>query len=148
MSVNKHNTTFTVYLKLFVLLWFDLMQALRARSMLHCVCLKPYNSRFMVSCSQCGEWYHTYCVKLHWRPEAYVCFACCPPAESSPKNDPSRFVSLPSKNIGTNFYSCVLSCSLYTFASFGSLSHHQSYFSCGFCGVYYWHKPKSCHGNV
>ncbi|KAJ4877103.1 transcription factor jumonji (jmjC) domain-containing protein [Raphanus sativus] len=66
------------------------LQALRARSMLHCVCLKPYNSRFMVSCSQCGEWYHTYCVKLHWRPEAYVCFACCPPAESSPKNDPSR----------------------------------------------------------
>uniref|UniRef100_A0A1J3CNL6 Multicopy suppressor of chk1 protein 1 n=1 Tax=Noccaea caerulescens TaxID=107243 RepID=A0A1J3CNL6_NOCCA len=54
------------------------LQALRARSMLHCVCRKPYNSRSMVSCSQCGEWYHTYCVKLHWKPKAYVCSACCP----------------------------------------------------------------------
>ncbi|KAH0857217.1 hypothetical protein HID58_085478, partial [Brassica napus] len=66
------------------------LQSLRARSMLHCVCLKPYNSRSMVSCSQCGEWYHTYCVKLHWRPEAYVCSACCPVAESSPKIDLPR----------------------------------------------------------
>uniref|UniRef100_A0A1J3J9J7 Multicopy suppressor of chk1 protein 1 n=1 Tax=Noccaea caerulescens TaxID=107243 RepID=A0A1J3J9J7_NOCCA len=54
------------------------LQALRARSMLHCVCRKPYNSRSMVSCSQCGEWYHTHCVKLHWKPKAYVCSACCP----------------------------------------------------------------------
>ncbi|KAF2539768.1 hypothetical protein F2Q68_00019424 [Brassica cretica] len=68
------------------------LQSLRARSMLHCVCLKPYNSRSMVSCSQCGEWYHTYCVKLHWRPEAYVCSACCPVAESSPKIDLPRLI--------------------------------------------------------
>ncbi|KAF3569346.1 hypothetical protein DY000_02012283 [Brassica cretica] len=66
------------------------LQSLRARSMLHCVCLKPYNSRSMVCCGQCGEWYHTYCVKLHWRPEAYVCSACCPVAESSPQIDPLR----------------------------------------------------------
>ncbi|XP_010418373.1 PREDICTED: lysine-specific demethylase 5A-like isoform X1 [Camelina sativa] len=66
------------------------LQALRARSMLHCICLKPYNSRSMVSCNQCGEWYHTYCLKLHWRPEAFVCSACCPVAESSPQIDPAR----------------------------------------------------------
>ncbi|ESQ29025.1 hypothetical protein EUTSA_v10023217mg [Eutrema salsugineum] len=66
------------------------LQSLRARSMLHCICLKPYNSRSMVSCTQCGEWYHTYCVKLHWRPEAYVCSACCPVAESTPQIDPPR----------------------------------------------------------
>ncbi|CAH8391165.1 unnamed protein product [Eruca vesicaria subsp. sativa] len=69
------------------------LQSLRARSMLHCVCLKPYNSRSMVSCSQCGEWYHTYCVKLHWRTEAYVCSACCP-AESSPHIDPLKSMEL------------------------------------------------------
>ncbi|CAE5962301.1 unnamed protein product [Arabidopsis arenosa] len=66
------------------------LQSLRARSMLHCICLKPYNSRSMVSCSQCGEWYHTYCLKLHWRPKAYVCSACCPLAESTPLIDPAR----------------------------------------------------------
>ncbi|KAL1192038.1 Lysine-specific demethylase JMJ17 [Cardamine amara subsp. amara] len=67
------------------------LQALRARSMLHCICRKPYKSRFMVSCSQCGEWYHTFCVKLHWRPKAYVCSACCPPlVEFTPQIDPAR----------------------------------------------------------
>jgi len=66
------------------------LQSLRARSMLHCICLKPYNSRSMVSCSQCGEWYHTYCLKLHWRPKAYVCSACCPLAETTPQIDPAR----------------------------------------------------------
>ncbi|KAF8116143.1 hypothetical protein N665_0020s0007 [Sinapis alba] len=68
------------------------LQSLRARSMLHCVCRKPYNSRSMVSCSQCGEWYHTYCVKLHWRPEAYVCSACCPLAKSTPQIDTPRLM--------------------------------------------------------
>ncbi|EOA34589.1 hypothetical protein CARUB_v10022146mg [Capsella rubella] len=66
------------------------LQSLRARSMLHCICLKPYNSRSMVSCNQCGEWYHTYCLKLHWRPKVYVCSACCPLAESTPQIDPAR----------------------------------------------------------
>ncbi|CAH2048157.1 unnamed protein product [Thlaspi arvense] len=76
------------------------LQSLRARSMLHCICLKPYNSRFMVSCSQCGEWYHTYCVKLHWRPEVYVCSACCPVAESTLQTDPPRSIEpeTPSQN--------------------------------------------------
>lgn len=109
----------------------DLMQSLRARSMLHCVCLKPYNSRSMVSCSQCGEWYHTYCVKLHWRPEAYVCSACCPVAESSPKIDLPRFVSLLSKHIATNFLSSPVMYVLRTHSLEASINHHQ--------------KPKSSH---
>lgn len=93
MNVNKAQHITLLLPKPVCLSWLINLQALRARSMLHCICRKPYNSRSMVSCSQCGEWYHTYCVKLHWRPKVYVCSACCPPlAESTPQIHPARFV--------------------------------------------------------
>ncbi|OMO58640.1 hypothetical protein COLO4_34455 [Corchorus olitorius] len=58
------------------------LELLRARSMLHCICRKPYDKRSMIACSQCGEWYHTKCVKLLSPPKFFICAACMPGMEN------------------------------------------------------------------
>ena len=58
------------------------MQLLRARSMLHCICRKPFEERSMTACGQCGEWYHIKCVKLVSPPKVYICAACMPGTEN------------------------------------------------------------------
>ncbi|XWS61780.1 hypothetical protein CRYUN_Cryun07bG0155000 [Craigia yunnanensis] len=54
------------------------LELLRARSMLHCICRKPFDERSMIACGQCGEWYHIKCVKLVSPPKVYICAACMP----------------------------------------------------------------------
>lgn len=54
------------------------MQLLRARSMLYCICRKPYDRRAMIACDQCDEWYHFDCIKLVSAPKIYICPACEP----------------------------------------------------------------------
>ncbi|XVE57876.1 hypothetical protein DITRI_Ditri04bG0125600 [Diplodiscus trichospermus] len=58
------------------------LELLRARSMLHCICRKPYDERSMIVCGQCGEWYHIKCVKLVSPSKVYICAACIPGAEN------------------------------------------------------------------
>ncbi|XWS48929.1 hypothetical protein CRYUN_Cryun13aG0119400 [Craigia yunnanensis] len=58
------------------------LELLRARSMLHCICRKPYDERSMIACGQCGEWYHIICVKLVSQPKVYICAACMPGTEN------------------------------------------------------------------
>ncbi|KAL9434409.1 hypothetical protein AB3S75_029115 [Citrus x aurantiifolia] len=64
------------------------LKSLRARSMLYCICRKPYDEKAMIACYQCDEWYHVDCVKLLSVPEIYICAACKPQAEesSTPQN--------------------------------------------------------------
>ncbi|KAB1200329.1 Lysine-specific demethylase 5A [Morella rubra] len=57
------------------------MKLLRARSMLYCICRKPYDQRAMIACDQCDEWYHFDCIKLHSLPKVYICPACKPQTE-------------------------------------------------------------------
>ncbi|KAJ4712113.1 Transcription factor jumonji (JmjC) domain protein [Melia azedarach] len=59
------------------------LKSLRARSMLHCICRKPYDQKAMIACYQCNEWYHIHCVKLLSAPKIYICAACKPQAEDS-----------------------------------------------------------------
>ncbi|XP_010545786.1 PREDICTED: lysine-specific demethylase 5C isoform X2 [Tarenaya hassleriana] len=73
------------------------IKSLRARSMLHCICRKPYDSRSMIACDQCGEWYHTYCVKLQSRPKTYECPACLPLTEQREMNMTSVEPKTPSR---------------------------------------------------
>ncbi|CAM6090958.1 unnamed protein product [Calypogeia fissa] len=41
------------------------LSALRERSVLYCVCRKPYDEdRAMIACDRCGEWYHFSCINL------------------------------------------------------------------------------------
>lgn len=54
------------------------LQLLRARSMLYCICRKPYDQRAMIACDQCDEWYHFDCIKLSSAPKIYICPACKP----------------------------------------------------------------------
>ncbi|KAE8672486.1 lysine-specific demethylase 5A-like isoform X2 [Hibiscus syriacus] len=54
------------------------LEVLRVRSMLHCICRKPYEKKTMIVCSQCEEWYHVRCVKLTFTPKVYICAACMP----------------------------------------------------------------------
>ncbi|XVF51494.1 hypothetical protein PTKIN_Ptkin04bG0189600 [Pterospermum kingtungense] len=58
------------------------LELLRARSMLHCICRKPYDERSMIACGQCGEWYHIKCVRLVSPPKVYICAACMPGTEN------------------------------------------------------------------
>ncbi|KAF5729995.1 lysine-specific demethylase 5B isoform X2 [Tripterygium wilfordii] len=51
---------------------------LRARTMLYCICRKPYDEMTMIACDQCNEWYHIACVKLHSPRKVYICGACRP----------------------------------------------------------------------
>lgn len=51
---------------------------------LWCICKKPHNGRFMISCDNCEEWYHGDCVgitvqrgrQMERRGEEYVCPRC------------------------------------------------------------------------
>ncbi|KVH95386.1 ARID/BRIGHT DNA-binding domain-containing protein [Cynara cardunculus var. scolymus] len=49
---------------------------LRERSMLYCICRKPYDQRPMIACDKCDEWYHFDCIKLSSAPKSYICPAC------------------------------------------------------------------------
>lgn len=57
------------------------LKLLRARSMLYCICRKPFDSRVKVACKLCGEWYHIDCIKLLTPPKIYFCAACEPQIE-------------------------------------------------------------------
>ncbi|KAM3396817.1 lysine-specific demethylase 5A [Capsicum galapagoense] len=53
------------------------LKLLRDRSMLYCLCRKPYDQRPMIACDKCDEWYHFDCIKLSSLPKVYICPACC-----------------------------------------------------------------------
>ncbi|KAM2673879.1 hypothetical protein EV2_015129 [Malus domestica] len=57
------------------------LKLLKARSMLYCICRKPYDQRAMIACDQCNEWYHFDCIKLRSTPKVYICPACQPLGE-------------------------------------------------------------------
>ncbi|XP_042755889.1 lysine-specific demethylase JMJ17 isoform X2 [Lactuca sativa] len=52
------------------------LKLLRERSMLYCICRKPYDRIPMICCDKCEEWYHFKCIKLSWVPKDYICPAC------------------------------------------------------------------------
>ncbi|XP_024995655.1 uncharacterized protein LOC112528803 isoform X4 [Cynara cardunculus var. scolymus] len=52
------------------------LKLLRERSMLYCICRKPYDQRPMIACDKCDEWYHFDCIKLSSAPKSYICPAC------------------------------------------------------------------------
>ncbi|KAJ9173612.1 hypothetical protein P3X46_016729 [Hevea brasiliensis] len=54
------------------------LKLLRTRSMVYCICRKPYDDRPKVTCDRCDEWYHFDCIKLLCPPKIYVCAACEP----------------------------------------------------------------------
>ncbi|XP_057978320.1 lysine-specific demethylase JMJ17 isoform X2 [Malania oleifera] len=69
------------------------LKLLRDRSMLYCICRKPYDQRAMIACDQCDEWYHFDCIKLSTAPKIYICPACKPQTEelsTSPLVDEDR----------------------------------------------------------
>jgi len=53
-------------------------QLLRARSILYCICRKPYDQQPMIACDECDEWYHFDCINLMTPPKIYICPACKP----------------------------------------------------------------------
>ncbi|KAF8412259.1 hypothetical protein HHK36_000220 [Tetracentron sinense] len=58
------------------------LKLLRDRSVLYCICRKPYDHRAMIACDQCDEWYHFDCINLHATPaKTYICPACEPLTE-------------------------------------------------------------------
>ncbi|CAL9030117.1 unnamed protein product [Prunus brigantina] len=59
------------------------LKLLKTRSMLYCICRKPYDQRAMIACDQCDEWYHFDCLKLRSAPEVYICPACEPRAQET-----------------------------------------------------------------
>ena len=61
-----------------VMLVFGLVQLLRERSMLYCICRKPYDQRAVIACDQCDDWYHFDCINLVSPPKVYICPACKP----------------------------------------------------------------------
>ncbi|KAF5192799.1 transcription factor jumonji (jmjC) domain-containing protein [Thalictrum thalictroides] len=59
------------------------LKLLRARSVLYCICRKPYDNRAMIACDSCDEWYHFDCISLCGPPpKTYHCPACKPSAEA------------------------------------------------------------------
>ncbi|KAL6182188.1 hypothetical protein ACLB2K_043611 [Fragaria x ananassa] len=60
------------------------LKLLKDRSMLYCICRKPYDQRAMIACDKCDEWYHFGCMKLRSTPKVYICPACEPLAETLP----------------------------------------------------------------
>ncbi|KAL5994352.1 hypothetical protein ACLOJK_024401 [Asimina triloba] len=55
------------------------LKLLRARSVLYCICRKPYDQRAMIACDRCDEWYHFDCINLREpTPKTYICPACRP----------------------------------------------------------------------
>nr|CAB3238001.1 death-inducer obliterator 1 [Phallusia mammillata] len=66
---------------------------------LWCICQKPHDNRFMISCDKCEEWFHGDCVgitlqrgkKMEEKGEEYVCPQCVKKIEkkqSGPKQKP------------------------------------------------------------
>ncbi|CAN4077732.1 unnamed protein product [Withania somnifera] len=53
------------------------LKLLRDRSMLYCICRRPYDQRPMIACDKCDEWYHFDCINLSSLPKIYICPACC-----------------------------------------------------------------------
>ncbi|KAL1815573.1 hypothetical protein ACET3Z_018147 [Daucus carota] len=49
------------------------LKLLQDRSMLYCICRKPYDQRAMIACD---KWYHFDCIKLSSPPKVYTCPAC------------------------------------------------------------------------
>ncbi|XP_028088427.1 lysine-specific demethylase 5A isoform X1 [Camellia sinensis] len=73
------------------------LMLLRDRSMLYCICRKPYDQRAMIACDKCDEWYHFDCIKLSVPPKIYICPACKLQAEdlsSSPTITLDRSIGL------------------------------------------------------
>ncbi|KAJ8766205.1 hypothetical protein K2173_021722 [Erythroxylum novogranatense] len=60
------------------------LELLKARSMLYCICQKPYDDRAKVMCIRCSEWYHVDCVKILCPLEVFVCAACDPQFKTWP----------------------------------------------------------------
>ncbi|KAK3134650.1 hypothetical protein QOZ80_6AG0551750 [Eleusine coracana subsp. coracana] len=55
------------------------LKLLRDRSVLYCICRKPYDNRAMIACDQCDEWYHFECINLVGTPPGtFFCPACHP----------------------------------------------------------------------
>lgn len=52
------------------------LKLLRDRSMLYCICRRPYDQRAVLACDKCNEWYHFDCMKISSTPKIYVCPAC------------------------------------------------------------------------
>ncbi|KAL3619294.1 hypothetical protein CASFOL_036864 [Castilleja foliolosa] len=76
------------------------LKLLRDRSMLYCICRKPYDRRAMIACDKCDEWYHFDCVKISSAPKIYICPACAPPSKET------MFASVPTvleRFNGSNF---------------------------------------------
>lgn len=57
------------------------LKLLKDRSMLYCICRRPYDQRAMIACDNCDEWYHFDCIKLSSAPKIYICPACIPDTE-------------------------------------------------------------------
>ncbi|PVH47195.1 hypothetical protein PAHAL_4G000400 [Panicum hallii] len=65
------------------------LKLLRDRSVLYCICRKPYDNRAMIACDQCDEWYHFDCINLLGPPpDTFFCPACHP-------NNGEESISLP-----------------------------------------------------
>ncbi|XP_026448028.1 lysine-specific demethylase rbr-2-like isoform X1 [Papaver somniferum] len=62
------------------------IKLLRDRTVLYCICRKPYNNKApMIACDLCEEWYHFDCVKIcEPAPNNYLCPACKPLEEKEP----------------------------------------------------------------
>ncbi|KAL1556835.1 lysine-specific demethylase rbr-2-like isoform X1 [Salvia divinorum] len=62
------------------------LKLLKDRSMLYCICRRPYGQRAMIACDKCDEWYHFDCVKISSPPKFYICPACnpCPDGDMPP----------------------------------------------------------------
>ncbi|XP_010695167.1 lysine-specific demethylase JMJ17 isoform X2 [Beta vulgaris subsp. vulgaris] len=65
------------------------LKLLQARSVLYCICRRPYDQRPMIACDECDEWYHFDCVNLVSPPDVYICPACKPQMEGKVPESPS-----------------------------------------------------------
>jgi len=55
------------------------LKLLGDRSILYCICRRPYDNRAMIACDQCDEWYHFDCINLCGPPpKTFHCPACRP----------------------------------------------------------------------